>query len=467
MRRRLQFFQKAVYLLVLLGVLTYLCNNHSNRSVNLLRMKKLPKGIWILSVLLMICRIEGIHAQIIADHTVVDKYDQIPQQYIDKVKEMWVIVAGESHSKGYRIGCRLLEELDPRFQVNIRESGAPEGYTNAYMRLSSATWGDLNNSSGWIYSYGEEDWFTNATALTRTRDHLTYCNNNNLVIAAMGFGWCWDMTSNNWPAGTPDPVYQVRWAGRSSAGPEGSKRWGLDAGDFALTDNSVCMDTYLSATDGYNTHCIANGYPTKIFYTTGPVDANENLGENGYQRFVKHEYIRNFVKAGAGRILFDYADILCWNDAGERRVVSWTDFGGLTQEFQAIHADNLIDLDGGYVEDGDHIGEKGAVRLAKALWWMLARMAGWDGQPLAADARQLADNTIIYPVPAKDFLVVETGANTGMVLAELFDIRGNFILAEHISGIGSRINLNGINPGVYLLRITAGDKIAYRKVIRL
>ncbi|HOR10573.1 MAG TPA: Ig-like domain-containing protein, partial [Bacteroidales bacterium] len=30
-------------------------------------------------------------------------------------------------------------------------------------------------------------------------------------------------------------------------------------------------------------------------------------------------------------------------------------------------------------EDGDHIGEVGALRLAKAMWWLLARIAGWDG----------------------------------------------------------------------------------------
>jgi hypothetical protein len=430
-------------------------------------MKKLLTAVWILTLLLLSYVPAEVQCQIIADHTVVDKYDQIPQQYIDKVKEMWVIVAGESHSKGYRIGCRLLEELDPRFQVSIRESGVPEGYTDAHMRLSSATWGDLNNSSGWIYSYGEEDWFTNATALTRTRDHLTHCNTNNLAIAAMGFGWCWDMTSNNWPAGTPDPVHQVRWAGRSSAGPEGSKRWGLDAGDYALTDNSVCMDTYLNATDGYNAFCTGNTYPTKVFYTTGPVDANENLGENGYQRFIKHEYIRDFVQAGSGRILFDYADILCRNDAGERRVVSWTDFGGVTREYQAIHADNLIDLDGGYVEDGDHIGERGAVRLAKALWWMLARMAGWDGQPLATDEKPMADRTIVYPVPARDFLIVEPEDLSGVLLAELFDVRGNIILSENITGINTKINLSGLDSGLYLLKITAGDQIAYRKIIRL
>ena len=37
------------------------------------------------------------YGQIIADHTVVDKYDDIPQYYIDEVKEMWLFYAGESH----------------------------------------------------------------------------------------------------------------------------------------------------------------------------------------------------------------------------------------------------------------------------------------------------------------------------------------------------------------------------------
>jgi hypothetical protein len=27
-----------------------------------------------------------------------------------------------------------------------------------------------------------------------------------------------------------------------------------------------------------------------------------------------------------------------------------------------------------------HIGTNGAIKLAKAMWWLLARMAGWDGK---------------------------------------------------------------------------------------
>lgn len=41
----------------------------------------------------------------------------------------------------------------------------------------------------------------------------------------------------------------------------------------------------------------------------------------------------------------------------------------------------MLDLDGTYAEDDDHIGERGALRLAKAMWWLLARIAGWNGNP--------------------------------------------------------------------------------------
>lgn len=432
-------------------------------------MKKLFYSSGLLLFMLLFVHPVAVRAQIVADHTVVDKYDQIPQQYIDEVKKMWVIVAGESHSFGYRKGCLILESLDPRFKVKVRGGGEPDGYTEDYMRISSATWGDLNNASGWIYSYGEEDWFTNATAISRTKAHLTYCNTNNLAIAAMGFGWCWDMTSENWPAGDPDPVYKVRWAGRTYSGPQGNKRWGLDADDFALTGNSVSMDTYLNATAEYEAYCSDNGYPTKMFYTTGPVDGNENLNENGYQRYIKHEYIRNFVNADPGRYLFDYADILCWNDAGERHEVTWKDYGGVTQTFQAIHPDNMIDMDGGYVEDGDHIGERGALRLAKAMWWMLARMAGWDGEPLSVDEvhTPVTPAVNVYPVPATDRINIRIAEPAGEVTTELFDARGNRVRGQTTGDADTTLDLNDLPSGVYFLRITGKGKTEYRKIVRM
>lgn len=315
---------------------------------------------------------------IVADHTVVDQVTNVPQAYLDLVKRMWVTVPGESHSSGYRIGCQLLESADSRFPVNVTESGEPEPYTDQYLRLSRATWGDVGHDSGWRYGYGEEDWYTSALAVQRTQAHLGYCHDNGFVLSAMGFGWCWDTTWHNEPGGGIDPVHQVCWAGSSVGGPEGDLRWGLDAADQALTGNSVCMDTYLAATQAYVDLCQANGYPTRVFFTTGPVDGGGNTGERGYQRYLKHQHVRSYVQANEG-VLFDYADVLCWGNDGQQNTVTWTDHGGTAQTFPYIHSDNMLDLDGSYTEDGDHVGERGALRLAKALWWLLARLAGWDG----------------------------------------------------------------------------------------
>lgn len=406
-------------------------------------------------------------AQIVADHTVVDDFDKIPQTYLDEVKKMWVILAGESHSKGYRIGCQLLENSNPAFQVNIRESGTPEGYTDQYLRLSRATWGDVQTTSGWIYNYGEEDWFTTPTAITRTKDHLTYCNTHNLQVAAMGFGWCWDMTANNWPGGTVDPEYQVRWAGRTDGGPEGSMRWGLNSEDQALTGNPVCMDTYLNATLEYISHCAANGYQTRMFFTTGPVDGSGNVSENGYQRSIKHQYIRNFVAAAPGRILFDYADILCWSNAGDEKLINWTDHSGTQQSYQVIHDDNMVDLDGSYTEDGDHIGQRGALRLAKAFWWMLARMAGWDGNTLGMEQPDQNGPVGIYPNPAGDLLLVNTGKQLPEGSITIHDINGKELLKQALNETLTEINISRLSKGVYLVNLQLAQSNESMRFVKL
>ena len=312
-------------------------------------------------------------APLVADHTKVEKHNDIPQYWINEVKKMWLNVPGESHSYGYRIGLELLQGIDSRFQANRTEDGAPpEALTDQHLRISGHRW----SGSGWSYGAGEANWYTNATGIANINAHLTYSNTHNLAIAAMGFGWCWDMIWHNPPGGGLDPVYQVHWAGSSEGGPQGDLRWGLDAGDQSLTGNSVSMDTYLNATQQYIDYSKANNYPTKVFFTTGPVD--DSSGESGYQLHLKQEHIRNYVKANDG-ILFDYADILTWGDDGTEAINSWTDYGGTLRVFPKIHPDNEKDFNAGITGSSGHIGQRGALRLGKAMWWMLARIAGWDG----------------------------------------------------------------------------------------
>jgi len=372
---------------------------------------------------------------LVADHTVVDKYADIPQVWIDEVKKMWVNIPGESHSSGYRIGCDLLENLDPRFQVNRTESGTPEPYTDQHLRISRATW----DGGSWGYSYGEEDWYTNATAIANTKAHLTYANTHNLAISAMGFGWCWDATWHNTPGGTVDPVYQVRWAGASVGGPQGDLRWGLDAADQALTGNSVSLDTYLDATQQYIDYAATNNYPTKVFFTTGAIDGY--TGESGYQRYLKYQRIRDYVSA-RDVVLFDYADILSWGNDTTQNTVSWTDYAGTTHSFQQIHPDNMKDMDGTYVEDGDHIGQRGALRLAKAMWWMLARIAGWDGGTAQTDT---TPPTVIGTSPSSGGTGVSRNAQVTATFSEpVANVTGStFQLRAGATSVPGTMTLSG------------------------
>ena len=307
-------------------------------------------------------------APLIIDHTAVSECESIPDSYLSEVKKMWFNLPGESHASGYRKGVVLLAQQNAKFAVVAAESGSPTPYRADALRVSGL---NRNQYNGWDAGAGEDKWYADASKRFLLKNHLTYCNSNGLEIAALGFGWCWDMTWHNGPGGGVDPVYQVRWAGSSVGGPQGDLRWGLDADDFALTANSVSLATYLSATEEYSNYSRLNTYKTRVFFTTGPVDGYS--GESGYQRHLKHEHIRQFVRAGTDRILFDYADILAFNDAGAESRLVWNDHG-----YQMIHPDNMKDLNGGYVEDGDHIGQVGALRLGKAVWVLLAKLSGWQ-----------------------------------------------------------------------------------------
>lgn len=292
------------------------------------------KKIVLISILFN-CYLLGTAQQIIADHSIVDDYDLIPQQYIDEVKKMFVVLAGESHSAAYRTGLAALEVEDARFQVNILESGTPESYTNANLRFSRATWGDISNETGWIYGYGEEDWCTygnyptytyNPAAVARTKAGISYCHNNNLTMSAFGFGHCYD-------------------------------------------DGSNLASSYIQATKEYITYCTANNIPTKVFFTTGPIDAYMATGATGYDQYIKWQIIRDSVANNPSRILFDYADILSYNNAGQYATETYNG-----HVFPTIHTDNETPVATG------HISSVGAVRIAKAMWWMLARLAGWNGE---------------------------------------------------------------------------------------
>jgi hypothetical protein len=147
----------------------------------------------------------------------------------------------------------------------------------------------------------------------------------------------------------------------------------LDADDFSITGNRVSMDTYLEANEEYRNYCNSNGFSTRIFFMTAPVDY---LQDAAYQAYIKNNHIRNYVSNTTDAILFDYADIVCWDDAGNRKTNAWTDLAGNSKFYEWVADDNYKNLDGSYGGGSSyHLGERGALRLGKALWYMLAQMS--------------------------------------------------------------------------------------------
>ena len=307
-------------------------------------------------------------APLIVDHTCVDLYTNLTSADIVRVKSMWVDILGASHSLGYRVGCQLLENQDPRFQVNATESGPMESYTTNHLRISRAYW-----YGGWGYGGNEKTWYTSAADIELTKAHLSYSNTNGYRLSVFGYGWSWQPSWHNLPGGPIDPTHHVQWAGSSEGGPDGDLRWGLDASSYNVTSNRVSMDTYLEATEQYRRHCRSNGYGTTVIFTTAPVDY---LGDAAYQAYLKNNHIRSYVSNTTDAVLFDYADILCWDDFGNRKTNGWTDLAGNSKFYEWIAGDNYLNLDGNFGGGRpEHIGERGELRLAKALWYMLARLS--------------------------------------------------------------------------------------------
>jgi hypothetical protein len=301
--------------------------------------------------------------QIIADHRIVSDFAKIPADYITLVKKMMVWFPGESHAGGYRNGMMLLEALNSTYDSNVGWGFPAPGDV---IGLRFACWPTEGLGEQYWYTWKAYESGSLPAASTTIKNYISTNASAGKPISALGFVWCYDMVHQHGPTTAVDPVYGVHWYGTSVGGPDGDIPWGLDAADYIVTANRVSMDTYLAAMEDYISYCTNNSFLTKVIFTTGPVDTYS--GEGGYQAYMKNQYIRNYVAANPSRILFDYADILCYDNNGIQTTTSWN---GHT--YPIITAINVTPM------QEYHISEAGALRLGKALWWLLARITGWDG----------------------------------------------------------------------------------------
>jgi hypothetical protein len=393
---------------------------------------------------------------IVADHSVVEQYSQIPDQWIDSVKTMLLCYPGESHGTGLMYGFELLENIDNRFAVNVNWTGEPEGITSDHLR-ACRTYRNLGNS-GWKQSGGEEDFFTSQEAVDMMLNNLNYCQNAvNNPVSAFGFGWCWDMS---WLS----DVNSEGWAGRLYY-PVNKSNY---TDNWDTTTTTPCLEDYIDVVNAYNSN-----YPqTVTFFSTGPVDGGDNTRSRGYQRWLKNEYIRNKVNNSIGiSYLFDYADIICWNDENLQNTIIWDG-----HSYPYIHSDYEGNYDGGH--GGCHINDDGCLRLAKSMWWLLARMAGWNNTSASIDDSQVINEQIPkeltlaknYPNPFNPTTIIRYGLPSATpVVIEIYNMLGQKIttLVNENKAAGYyelKFSADQLASGIYIYTIHAGE---YNKVMKM
>ncbi len=125
------------------------------------------------------------------------------------------------------------------------------------------------------------------------------------------------------------------------------------------------MDSYTEAqvNDYLNTISqLEQDYPNVIFvYKTGNA---QHLGGHGYTRYLRNEQIREYCRDN-NKVLYDFADLDAWYN-GE----------------QATYTYNAIEVPMEHPQyNGDEAGHATYISCenkGRAMWWLLARIAGWD-----------------------------------------------------------------------------------------
>ncbi len=261
---------------------------------------------------------------IIIDHTCTD-ISRIPSYWLEQAKQLTIHYAHTSHGGQIVQGAENLESLDPTYSFARRESateGLPPEETPPALRMYDGNPPDtyITPELYWDSSEGADS--TRSVADTGSYDFSMWA-----------------------------------WCGQVS-----------DA-------SQAYIQSYLDTMNQFETE-----YPgMRFIYMTGHLDGSGSSG-NLHQR---NEQIRAYCRTN-NKVLFDFADIERFNPDGEdfldRSANDQCDYesGNWADEWCAANPSSpLCDACG-----CNHSRALNCNLKARAFWWMMARLAGWEPAPV-------------------------------------------------------------------------------------
>ncbi len=266
---------------------------------------------------------------IIIDHNCRD-LAVIPTNWIRAAQDSLKVHYGHtSHGHQLEVGAETLALQDGRYAVDIGIDTLPNnpGHLCVY---------DGNGYSGDNYIMPEMYWLEEAG-----RQHTTNTLHNHPTINVSMWAWCGQLSDND----------------------------------------SDYVNNYLNTMAAFEQQ-----FPqVKFVYFTGHLDGTGSAG-NLHQR---NEQIRTFCRNN-NKVLFDFADIERYDPNGTDYLNLGAGTGGEGNACQynsgnwattwcTLHPGDARCADGGCPDCCDHSQPLNCNLKARAFWWLMARLAGWNG----------------------------------------------------------------------------------------